>query len=88
LLALWTVLSCGDALRAQWKVSAIKQSGFKLQGDSMLAKYRQALRPPYKGMIATIAGVRVRCRMRKQTRKAKKDIAECLNFVLEMGACR
>lgn len=40
-----------------WKVSAIKQSGFKLQGDSTIAKYRQALRPPYKGMFATIAGM-------------------------------
>lgn len=65
------MLLCGDALGVQWKVSAIKQSGFKLQGDSMLAKYRQALRPPYKGMIATIAGVRVVDCVRKQTRNGK-----------------
>ena len=41
-----------------WRASAIAQSGFKLEGKNFLARYYQAaVKPPFKGLSATIAGM-------------------------------
>ena len=40
-----------------WKASAIGQSGFKIEGKSFLDRYIQAMKPPYKGVVATWAGM-------------------------------
>ena len=41
-----------------WRASAIAQSGFKLDGSNFVARYYQAaIKPPFKGVAATIAGM-------------------------------
>lgn len=41
-----------------WRVSAIEQSGFKLEGTNFVARYYQAaVKPPFKGLGATIFGM-------------------------------
>mmetsp|Transcript_22326 Transcript_22326/g.50477 ORF Transcript_22326/g.50477 Transcript_22326/m.50477 type:complete len:283 (-) Transcript_22326:83-931(-) len=40
-----------------WKASAIAQAGFKTKAKGAVAKYVEALMPPYKGVVAVIAGM-------------------------------
>ena len=41
-----------------WRASAIAQSGFKLEGSNFMSRYYQAaIKPPFKGVAATIAGM-------------------------------
>ena len=41
-----------------WRASAIAQSGFKLEGYSLMEKYYKAVMlPPYRGFLATIGGM-------------------------------
>ena len=40
-----------------WKAAAIGQSGFALQGSSLLASARILFGPPYKGVAATLFGM-------------------------------
>mmetsp|Transcript_131010 Transcript_131010/g.298277 ORF Transcript_131010/g.298277 Transcript_131010/m.298277 type:complete len:140 (+) Transcript_131010:36-455(+) len=40
-----------------WKASTIGQSGFVVQSNGILGKYIEALKPPYKGVGATIFGM-------------------------------
>jgi hypothetical protein len=41
-----------------WRASAITQSGFKLEGNNFMIRYYQAaVKPPFKGLSATIAGM-------------------------------
>lgn len=41
-----------------WRASAIAQSGFKLEGSNFIIRYyHAAVKPPFKGLAATIAGM-------------------------------
>jgi hypothetical protein len=41
-----------------WRASAIAQSGFKLEGSNFMIRYYQAaVKPPFKGLSATILGM-------------------------------
>lgn len=41
-----------------WRASAIAQSGFKLEGSNFMIRYYQAaVKPPFKGLGATIVGM-------------------------------
>lgn len=41
-----------------WRAAAIQQSGFKLSGSNVMIRYYRAVTtPPFKGFIATIAGM-------------------------------
>jgi xanthine/uracil permease len=41
-----------------WRASAIAQSGFKLEGSNFIVRYYQAaVKPPFKGLTATICGM-------------------------------
>ena len=40
-----------------WKASAIAQAGFNTTGSGVVEKYFVALRPPYKGVLPTMAGM-------------------------------
>jgi len=40
-----------------WKASAIAQAGFKQQGNGALGQYLEALKPPYKGVLAVMVGM-------------------------------
>jgi hypothetical protein len=41
-----------------WRASAIAQSGFKLDGSNFIIRYYQAaVKPPFKGLVATISGM-------------------------------
>ena len=40
-----------------WRASAIAQSGFKLEGANVFAKYYKAMQPPYRGVTATMFGM-------------------------------
>lgn len=42
----------------QWRASAIAQSGFKLEGSNVFARYYKAVvQPPFRGLVATMAGM-------------------------------
>lgn len=40
-----------------WKAAAISQSGYEVAGRSYLAKYWEAVKPPWKGSIVVIGGM-------------------------------
>jgi hypothetical protein len=41
-----------------WRASAIAQSGFKLEGPNVFVRYyRAVVLPPYRGLVATMAGM-------------------------------